>query len=43
MTEKKQFYETPQVINCEEICKGCICLQASAEEAFINDSETYFE
>lgn len=44
MTEKKQFYETPQIVFCCEVLPSARYLvAASAENNFIDDADPYFD
>lgn len=44
MTEKKQFYETPQIEFCCELLPSARYLvEASVQESLITDSDPYFD
>lgn len=44
MTEKKQFYETPQMVFCCEVLPSAHYLvAASVQESMITESDPYFD
>ena len=44
MTEKKLFYETPQIeLCCELLPSASYLVEASVQESMITDSDPYFD